>query len=110
LDQLQIGGAALARLPGIAQVPTGPTARRLHTCHDADRVIVMEDGQISEMGSHHELVVAGGAYAALWQSWRGGPRPAASEPVIPRVCGQAVDGAVESCHAHGINNRCPVDG
>jgi ABC-type dipeptide/oligopeptide/nickel transport system ATPase component len=85
-------------------------AHRLHTGHDADRVIVMEDGQIREMGSHHELVGAGGAYAALWQSWHGGPRPGASAPVIPRSCGQTVDGAVESCHAHGINNRCPVDG
>jgi ABC-type multidrug transport system fused ATPase/permease subunit len=49
-------------------------AHRLHTGHDADRVIVMEDGQIREMGSHHELVAAGGPYAALWESWHGGPR------------------------------------
>jgi ABC-type multidrug transport system fused ATPase/permease subunit len=51
-------------------------AHRLHTGHDADRVIVMEEGQIREMGSHSELVAAGGAYAALWQSWHGSPRPA----------------------------------
>jgi ABC-type multidrug transport system fused ATPase/permease subunit len=51
-------------------------AHRLHTGHDADRVIVMEDGQIREMGPHRELVAAGGAYAALWQSWHGGPRSA----------------------------------
>jgi ABC-type transport system involved in Fe-S cluster assembly fused permease/ATPase subunit len=30
---------------------------------------VVEDGVVSELGSHHELVEAGGAYAALWQSW-----------------------------------------
>ena len=45
-------------------------AHRLHTAHDADRVAVVEDGLISELGSHDELVAAGGAYAALWHSWR----------------------------------------
>ena len=44
-------------------------AHRLHTAHDADRVAVVEDGAVSELGSHHELVEAAGAYAALWQSW-----------------------------------------
>ncbi len=45
-------------------------AHRLHTAHDADRVAVVEDGLVSELGSHDELIAAGGAYAALWQSWR----------------------------------------
>ena len=47
------------------------TAHRLHTAHDADRVIVMEDGQISESGTHRELVEAAGPCAALWASWHG---------------------------------------
>jgi ABC-type multidrug transport system fused ATPase/permease subunit len=46
-------------------------AHRLHTAHDADRVIVMERGQITESGPHRDLVAAGGPYAALWQSWHG---------------------------------------
>ncbi|WP_214109029.1 ABC transporter ATP-binding protein [Acrocarpospora catenulata] len=46
-------------------------AHRLYTAHDADRVAVVEDGVISELGSHDELVAAGGAYAALWDSWHG---------------------------------------
>ncbi|MEV5128034.1 ABC transporter ATP-binding protein [Streptomyces decoyicus] len=44
-------------------------AHRLHTAHDADRVAVMEAGRLTELGTHDELVAAGGAYAALWRSW-----------------------------------------
>jgi ABC-type multidrug transport system fused ATPase/permease subunit len=48
-------------------------AHRLYTAHDADRVAVVEDGRIAELGSHDELVAAGGSYAALWSSWHGSP-------------------------------------
>ncbi len=46
-------------------------AHRLFSAHDADRVAVVEDGRITEMGSHDELVAANGSYAALWRSWQG---------------------------------------
>ena len=46
-------------------------AHRLFSAHDADRVAVVEDGRITELGSHDELVAAGGSYAALWDSWHG---------------------------------------
>ena len=45
-------------------------AHRLHTAHDADRVAVVEDGLLGELGTHEELLADGGAYAALWRSWR----------------------------------------
>jgi ABC-type multidrug transport system fused ATPase/permease subunit len=45
-------------------------AHRLHTAHDADRVAIVEDGRITEIGPHDELVAAGGGYAALWHSWQ----------------------------------------
>lgn len=49
-------------------------AHRLHTAHDADRIAVVRDGQVDELGSHEELVAARGAYAELWASWHGGGR------------------------------------
>ena len=44
-------------------------AHRLHTAHDADRIAVVIDGRIVELGSHQELVEQGGEYAALWRAW-----------------------------------------
>ena len=48
-------------------------AHRLHTAHDADRVIVMESGRITEAGTHRDLITGDGTYAALWRSWHGEP-------------------------------------
>ncbi|HEX5541220.1 MAG TPA: ABC transporter ATP-binding protein [Micromonospora sp.] len=46
-------------------------AHRLFSAHDADRVAVVEDGRITELGPHDELISADGSYAALWRSWHG---------------------------------------
>ncbi|GAA1170082.1 ABC transporter ATP-binding protein [Ornithinimicrobium humiphilum] len=44
-------------------------AHRLHTAHDADRIAVVQDGRVVELGSHDELMAADGEYAALWRAW-----------------------------------------
>ena len=42
-------------------------AHRLSTVHHADRIVVMEAGQIVETGSHSELIQLGGHYAKLYR-------------------------------------------
>ncbi len=44
-------------------------AHRLHTAHDADRIAVVVDGRVVELGTHDELVARDGEYAALWRAW-----------------------------------------
>ena len=42
-------------------------AHRLSTLQRADRIIVMEDGQIAEQGTHQELLARGGIYGRLYE-------------------------------------------
>ena len=41
-------------------------AHRLSTIVNADKIIVMEDGEIAEQGAHEELLKAKGLYRSLW--------------------------------------------
>ncbi|KPM44855.1 Heavy metal tolerance protein [Neonectria ditissima] len=41
-------------------------AHRLSTIMNADRIIVVENGEILQQGNHNELIVSGGRYADLW--------------------------------------------
>ncbi len=42
-------------------------AHRLSTIEHADRIIVLHDGEIREIGTHAELVAARGIYYRLYQ-------------------------------------------
>lgn len=49
-------------------------AHRLSTVRHAERIVVLERGQVAEQGSHDELVQRGGHYARLW-ALQSGDRP-----------------------------------
>lgn len=42
-------------------------AHRLSTIVEADKIVVLEDGQVAETGNHSELLRQAGRYAQLWQ-------------------------------------------
>ena len=44
-------------------------AHRLSTVRRADRIAVVDDGRVAEIGTHSELVALGGRYAALADAW-----------------------------------------
>ena len=50
-------------------------AHRLSAVQTADRIVVLEEGQVAESGTHAELLQAGGLYARLW-SLQSGPEAA----------------------------------
>jgi ATP-binding cassette subfamily B protein len=44
-------------------------AHRLPTARGADRIVVLDRGRVVEVGTHDDLVVQGGRYAAMWEAF-----------------------------------------
>jgi ATP-binding cassette subfamily B protein len=65
-------------------------AHRLSTAMRADRIAVVDDGQILELGTHDELVALGGRYAEMYEAWTAHLDPASAD--TPEVVASGATG------------------
>jgi ATP-binding cassette subfamily B protein len=79
---------ALERLT--ADRTTFVIAHRLSTIRDADRILVLENGRVTERGTHEELLSVGGLYATLWRVQSGDVR-GLDDRAVARLVGEGDD-------------------
>jgi ABC-type multidrug transport system fused ATPase/permease subunit len=72
LDIRSAGEAEAALTAAMAGRTVITITHRLQAAERADRIAVVERGRIAELGTHGELVQAGGTYAKLWEAWSAG--------------------------------------
>lgn len=78
-------------------------AHRLSTIRDSDRIMVMSNGGIAEMGPHDELVQKRGIYAGLWEAQHG-PIPPQEGPIAVAA---TTDGSRSAPAAAATTARTP---
>ena len=69
----EVEGAIQRTLYGMMEGKTViAIAHRLSTLARMDRIVVLDQGRIDQIGSHAQLLAAGGIYADLWAHQSGG--------------------------------------
>lgn len=84
LDSESEGLIQLALLTLMDGRTTIVIAHRLSTVQAMDRLIVLEDGEVAENGTHEELLEAAGIYATLWRTQSRGFLGDVSQAITPR--------------------------
>ena len=64
-------------------------AHRLQTARSANRIVVLHQGRIAEIGSHDELRALGGRYASMWDAFEQAGQRGATTPATASASASA---------------------